>query len=137
KCNDCDISMTYHRNINRLRCHYCGLAINPPNNCPVCKSNYIRYFGVGTEKVEEITRELFPSARILRMDTDTTTKKGSYEKDLESMKNKEIDILIGTQMISKGLDFEGVTLVGIIAADTTLNLPDFRSPERTFQLITQ
>lgn len=129
--------MTYHRNINKLRCHYCGLAINPPNICPVCRSNYIRYFGVGTERVEEVTRELFPNARVLRMDTDTTTKKGSYEKDLESMKNKKVDILIGTQMISKGLDFENVTLVGIIAADTSLNLPDFRSPERTFQLVTQ
>ena len=137
KCNDCDVSMTYHRNINKLRCHYCGLAINPPNICPMCKSNYIRYFGVGTEKVEEVTKELFPNARVLRMDTDTTTKKDSYEKDLESMKNKEIDILIGTQMISKGLDFKNVTLVGIIAADTTLNLPDFRSPERAFQLVTQ
>ena len=137
KCNDCDVSMTYHRNVDKLRCHYCGLAVNPPKLCPVCKSNYIRYFGVGTERVEEVTRELFPNARILRMDTDTTSKKGSYEKSLEMMKNHEIDILIGTQMISKGLDFANVTLVGIIAADTSLNLPDFRSPERTFQLVTQ
>ncbi len=137
KCDNCDISMTYHRNINKLRCHYCGLAIAPPNICPVCKSNYIKYFGIGTEKVEELTKELFPQARIRRMDMDTTTGKGSHEAILEDMKNEKIDILIGTQMISKGLDFENVTLVGIIAADTTLNLPDFRSPERAFQLVTQ
>lgn len=137
KCTNCDISMTYHRNINKLRCHYCGLAISPPNVCPVCKSNYIKYFGIGTEKVEEFTKELFPKARIERMDMDTTTGKGSHESILEDMKNGKIDILIGTQMISKGLDFENVTLVGIIAADTTLNLPDFRSPERAFQLVTQ
>ncbi len=137
KCDNCDISMTYHRNMNKLRCHYCGLAIAPPNICPVCKSNYIKYFGIGTEKVEEFTKELFPQARITRMDMDTTTGKGSHESILESMKKGKIDILIGTQMISKGLDFENVTLVGIIAADTTLNLPDFRSPERAFQLVTQ
>ena len=137
KCDNCDISMTYHRNMNKLRCHYCGLAINPPNICPVCKSNYIKYFGIGTEKVEELTKELFPNARTARMDMDTTTGKGSHESILEDMKNGKIDILIGTQMISKGLDFENVTLVGIIAADTTLNLPDFRSPERAFQLVTQ
>lgn len=137
KCKDCDVSMTYHRNINKLKCHYCGLAINPPISCPVCKSNYIKYFGIGTEKVEEITRELFPEARIARMDMDTTTKKHSHEKILNEMRMGNLDILIGTQMISKGLDFEDVTLVGIIAADTSLNLPDFRSPERTFQLVTQ
>ncbi|NLV89065.1 MAG: primosomal protein N' [Tissierellia bacterium] len=137
KCNNCDISMTYHRNKNKLRCHYCGLAINPPNTCPSCGSKYIKYFGIGTEKVEEFTKELFPEASIVRMDMDTTSRKGSHEAILEDMKNGKIDILIGTQMISKGLDFENVTLVGIIAADTTLNLPDFRSPERGFQLITQ
>lgn len=137
KCNNCDISMTYHRNIHKLRCHYCGLSINPPNICPVCKSEYIRYFGIGTEKVEEITREFFPQARIERMDMDTTSKKGSHEKILGNMKDGNIDILIGTQMISKGLDFKNVTLVGIIAADVTLNLPDFRAPEKTFQLVTQ
>ena len=137
KCNSCDVSMTYHKNINRLRCHYCGLSINPPSICPVCKSNYIKYFGVGTEQVEVLTKELFPKAKIVRMDMDTTTKKGSYELILEEMKNGKIDILIGTQMISKGLDFENVALVGIIAADITLNLPDFRSPERAFQLVTQ
>ncbi len=137
KCENCDISMTYHRNINKLRCHYCGITMNPPNVCPVCNSKYIKYFGIGTEKVEEMTKELFPEANIVRMDSDTTSKKGDFEDILEQMKQGKIDILIGTQMISKGLDFPNVTLVGIIAADTTLNLPDYRSPEKAFQLITQ
>lgn len=137
KCDNCDISMTYHRNINKLRCHYCGATENPPNICPSCGSKYIKFFGIGTEKVEEQARELFPEARVVRMDSDTTTEKGSFEDILEEMKAGRIDILIGTQMISKGLDFPDVTLVGIIAADTTLNLPDFRSPEKAFQLITQ
>ncbi|HSH34844.1 primosomal protein N' [Schnuerera sp.] len=137
KCNECSISMTYHLEENKLKCHYCGLAINPPKVCPVCKSKYIKYFGIGTEKVEEFTKNIFPKAVVKRMDMDTTSKKGSHEYILDKMKNNKIDILIGTQMVAKGLDFENVTLVGIIAADTSLNLPDFRSPERTFQLITQ
>ena len=137
KCKDCDISMTYHRNINKLRCHYCGVTENTPDICPECGSNYIKYFGIGTQKVEELTKEMFPQANIVRMDGDTTVEKGSYEKILGDMKSEKIDILIGTQMISKGLDFPKVTLVGIIAADTSLNLPDYRSPEKTFQLITQ
>lgn len=137
KCNSCDISMTYYRNINKLRCHYCGDTENVPTTCPECGSKYIKYFGIGTEQVEELTKEMFPNAKVVRMDGDTTSKKGSYERILEDMKNKKIDILIGTQMISKGLDFENVTLVGVIAADTALNLPDYRSPEKTFQLVTQ
>ncbi len=137
KCNSCDISMTYHRNINKLRCHYCGLTEGPPSICPECSSKYIKYFGVGTEQVEEYTKAIFPNARVARMDFDTTSKKGSYDKILGAMKRQKIDILIGTQMISKGLDFKDVTLVGVIAADTSLNLPDFRAPEKTFQLITQ
>lgn len=137
KCHNCDISMTYHRNIGKLRCHYCGDTANSPEICPSCGSKYIKYFGIGTEKVEEQTRDLFPDARVVRMDSDTTSEKGSFDAILEEMKNGEIDILIGTQMISKGLDFPNVTLVGIIAADTTLNLPDFRSPEKAFQLVTQ
>lgn len=137
KCDSCDISMTYYRYINKLRCHYCGITENIPTTCPVCKSKYIRYFGIGTEQVEQLTREMFPQANIVRMDGDTTTRKGSYEDILEDMKKQKIDILIGTQMISKGLDFENVTLVGVIAADTALNLPDYRAPEKTFQLITQ
>lgn len=137
KCDDCDVSMTYYKNGNRLRCNYCGITKVPPKICPDCGSKYIKYFGIGTEKVEEITKEIFPQANVVRMDGDTTTKKGSHEEILEAMKNREIDILIGTQMISKGLDFKDVTLVGIIAADTTLNLPDYKSPEKAFQLITQ
>src|SRR5690606_25033927 len=137
KCDNCDISMTYHRNINKLRCHYCGVTEAPPTVCPKCNSKYIKYFGIGTEKVEEQVKEYFPEARVVRMDSDTTALKGSFENILEDMKNNKIDILIGTQMISKGLDFPNVTLVGIIAADTTLNLPDYRSPEKAFQLITQ
>ena len=137
KCDNCDIAMTYHKNINKLRCHYCGVTMEPPTLCPKCKSKYIKYFGIGTEKVEEQVREYFPEARIVRMDSDTTALKGSFENILEDMKNNKIDILIGTQMISKGLDFPNVTLVGVVAADTTLNLPDFRSPEKAFQLITQ
>ncbi|MDR7869887.1 MAG: primosomal protein N' [Tissierellaceae bacterium] len=137
KCDNCDISMTYYKNINKLRCNYCGVTENIPTVCPVCHSKYIKYFGIGTEKVEELIKEMFPEANIVRMDGDTTTRKGSYEVILDDMKNKKIDILIGTQMISKGLDFENVVLVGIIAADTTLNLPDYKSPEKTFQLVTQ
>ena len=137
KCNSCDISMTYYMAENKLKCHYCGLAINPPKLCPVCKSKYIKYFGIGTEKVEDYTKQLFPKARVERMDMDTTSKKGSHESILRNMKDEKIDILIGTQMIGKGLDFKNVTLVGIIAADTSLNLPDFRASERTFQLVTQ
>lgn len=137
KCQNCDISMTYYKKVNRLRCNYCGVTVQLPRICPQCGSSYIKYFGIGTEKVEEMVRELFPHARIRRMDGDTTSRKGSYERILEDMKNKKVDILIGTQMISKGLDFEDVVLVGIITADTSLNLPDYSSPEKTFQLVTQ
>lgn len=137
KCKNCDISLTYHISDNKLKCHYCGLTVNPPIMCPKCKSKYIKYFGIGTQKVEEIIKKYFPEARVARMDIDTTTKKGSHERILSKMKKGQIDILIGTQMISKGLDFPRVTLVGIIAADTSLNLPDYRSSERTFQLLTQ
>lgn len=137
RCSHCDISMTYYRNINRLRCHYCGYTSDSPRTCPQCKSKYIKHFGIGTEQVEKISKENFPQARIARMDRDTTSGKNTYEKILTRMNDGEIDILIGTQMIAKGLDFKDVTLVGIIAADTTINLPDYKSPERAFQLITQ
>ncbi|OLS01706.1 primosomal protein N' [Tissierella creatinophila] len=137
KCKSCEISMTYYKHIHKLRCHYCGETEEVPHICPECNSKYIKYFGVGTEQIEEMVKEAFPNAKISRMDSDSTTKKGSYENILQSMKKEETDILIGTQMISKGLDFENVSLVGIIAADTTLNLPDYRAPEKSFQLITQ
>lgn len=137
KCKNCDISMTYHKNNDLLRCHYCGLAAKLPKICPECGSKYIKHFGIGTQKVEELLKNEFPFAKIARMDVDTTSKKGSHEKILDDFKNKRIDILVGTQMITKGLDFPNVTLVGIIAADMSLNLPDYNSNERTFQLITQ
>ena len=137
KCDSCDISLTYHNSSNNLRCHYCGLSKQVPKTCPECGSIYFRHFGIGTQKVEEIVRETFPNARVSRMDVDTTSTKGSHERILTKFKNGDVDILIGTQMIAKGLDFPNVTLVGIIAADTSLNLPDFKSSERTFQLLTQ
>lgn len=137
QCDKCDISMTYHRNINKLRCHYCGETKEIPRTCPECGSKYIKYFGIGTQKVEEITKAQFPNARVARLDADTTQAKNAYENILSKMKNKEIDILVGTQMIAKGLDFEDVSLVGIIAADTSLNIPNYNSSEKTFQLVTQ
>lgn len=136
KCEHCDISMTYHTN-GYLVCHYCGSARKQVNLCPECGSKYVKYFGAGTEKVEVSLRESFPKARILRMDVDTTRKKNSHEEIYNKFKNGEADILVGTQMISKGLDFPNVTLVGVITADISLNLPDFRSAERTFQIVTQ
>ncbi|NBG89134.1 primosomal protein N' [Isachenkonia alkalipeptolytica] len=137
KCQDCDITMTYHLPSDELICHYCGKKKKPITECPDCGSTTIKHFGYGTQKLEKNIENLFPQARILRMDVDTTTEKGAHEKVLNAFKNREADILIGTQMISKGLDFPGVTLVGIIAADSILNLPDFRASERTFQLLTQ
>lgn len=137
KCENCDISMTVHKSSNRLRCHYCGATKQIPKVCPSCGSDYIKTFGIGTEKIEEEVKKTYPAARVQRMDSDTVKKRTDYDIVLNKMKDRKIDILIGTQMITKGLDFPNVTLVGIIAADTTLNLPDFRSPEKSFQLITQ
>lgn len=137
KCPHCDISLTYHHTNRVLRCHYCGYAIKEPKTCPECASKHIRYFGTGTQKVEEELIKQFPSIRVIRMDVDTTRKKGSHEKLINLFRKQEGDVLLGTQMIAKGLDFEKVTLVGVIAADTLLKLPDFRAAERTFQLVTQ
>lgn len=137
ECPNCDISLTLHMDTKTLNCHYCGRMQQMPHRCPNCESNQIRYYGSGTQKVEEELLELFPDARILRMDVDTTKKKGSHERILSAFGAGEADILLGTQMIAKGLDFPNVTLVGVINADTALNLPDFRSSERTFQLLTQ
>ncbi|MPQ42454.1 primosomal protein N' [Clostridium tarantellae] len=136
KCDHCDISMTYHNN-GFLVCHYCGKTKRVENVCPKCNSSYVKYFGLGTEKVEEAVKYYFPKAKVLRMDVDTTRKKDSHAKIYNEFKMGNADILIGTQMIAKGLDFENVTLVGVLAADTTLNLPDFKSSERTFQILTQ
>lgn len=136
KCKNCDISLTYH-NSGKMICHYCGYTEGAVNICPECKSRYVKYFGVGTERVEKEIKTYFKDAKIIRMDYDTTRKKESYEIMYNTFKDGKADILIGTQMIAKGLDFENVTLVGIIAADLSLNNPDYRASERTFQLITQ
>lgn len=136
KCPHCDVSLTLHNN-NRLICHYCGYSVPMMKKCPSCGSPYIANFGVGTQKLEAMTRELFPEAGVLRMDADTTSKKGSHEEILAAFAAHEADILIGTQMIVKGHDFPAVTLVGIMAADLSLNTPDYRCAERTFELLTQ
>lgn len=137
KCEKCDISLTYHHETNKLICHYCGEVQRVPKVCPKCKSHYVKYFGVGTEKIEEEVHKWFKGARTLRMDYDTTRGKNSYEEIYRTFKNHGADVLIGTQMVAKGLDFKDVTLVGVIAADLSLNLPDYRANERTFQLINQ
>lgn len=137
KCDNCDISMTYHKTNNRLICHYCGYTKSLPKICPSCGSKYIKQFGLGTQKVEEEVKKFFPNARILRMDKDTTSKKDSYENYYHMIKNKEVDVIIGTQMISKGFDFPDVTLVGVIASDISLYISSYKSSEDTFQLITQ
>lgn len=137
KCPNCDITLTYHKSSNALRCHYCGYYINKPLKCPECKTGEIRDFGLGTEKLENFISEKYPSARVIRMDADTTSRKGAHEKIIKDFKALKYDILLGTQMISKGLDFPNVTLVGVISADASLNIPDFRSGERTYALLNQ
>ncbi|OMD42955.1 primosomal protein N' [Paenibacillus odorifer] len=136
-CPECDISLTYHSRSDNLRCHYCGHAETAPKLCPECASEHIRFFGTGTQRVEEELGKLFPGIRVIRMDVDTTTEKGSHEKLLNQFRDKKADVLLGTQMVAKGLDFPDVTLVGVITADSALNLPDFRAAEKTFQLLTQ
>ena len=137
KCPNCDISLTLHMDTNNMKCHYCGHIEDIPHFCPNCRSTKIRYYGTGTEKVQEELARLFPQARVLRMDVDTTRKKGAHERLLQKFGDQQADILLGTQMIAKGLDFPNVTLVGVLNADTALSLPNFRSSERTFQLLTQ
>jgi len=137
KCRNCNITMTYHSSADRLICHYCGYTFKMPHACPNCGSSNIKFFGTGTQKVEEEIKKVFPGASMLRMDMDTTTAKNSHEEILSKFEQENIDILIGTQMIAKGLDFPNVTLVGMLAADGILNLEDYRATERTFQLITQ
>lgn len=137
KCPNCDITLTYHKSSRILRCHYCGYGTKVYDTCPECHEKSINDLGVGTEKVEEELNKLFPESRILRMDFDTTSRKGMHEKMIKAFKNHEYDILLGTQIVSKGLDFDNVTLVGVINADTSLNIPDFRSSETTFSLLAQ
>lgn len=142
KCPNCDVAMTYHvtdsgSDHSQMHCHYCGYAAAPPQTCPQCASKYIRYFGAGTQKVAEELQKLFPEEKIVRMDIDTTSGKEGHAKLLDEFRSGRAHLLVGTQMIAKGLDFPKVTVVGVIAADMTLNLPDYRARERTFQLLTQ
>lgn len=141
KCAQCDVSMTLHReregDTGLLKCHFCGAQAEPPTVCPACGSRYIRYFGAGTQLVEEELRRLFPNVKTIRMDIDTTQKRDAHYRLLTAFREGKAQALVGTQMIAKGLDFPNVTLVGVVAADSTLNLPDYRAQERTFQLITQ
>ena len=137
KCKNCNISMTYHSYENKLKCHYCGYEEKVVTKCPECGSDKIRYFGTGTQKLEQEILKQFPQAKTIRMDVDTVTKKNSHEQILNKFKNDGIDILIGTQMVVKGHHFPKVTLVGVIAADSSLNIDDYRATERTFQILTQ
>lgn len=137
KCPNCDISLTYHKSSNTLRCHYCGYGTKVYDTCPECKEKSLNDLGVGTEKVEEELNKIFPEARVLRMDFDTTSYKGAHQRMITDFKDHKYDILLGTQIVAKGLDFDNVTLVGVINADTSLNIPDFRSSENTFSLLAQ
>ncbi len=137
KCPHCDITLTYHKTSNMLRCHYCGYAKKMDKICSECGEEAITSLGTGTEKIEEEINKLIPNAKVLRMDYDTTSKKGMHSKMINAFKNHEYDILLGTQIVAKGLDFSNVTLVGVINADTSLNIPDFRSSENTFSLLSQ
>ena len=137
KCPNCNISMTYHSYEKKLKCHYCSYEENLVTICPECHSDKIRYFGTGTQKLEQEINKQFPNATTIRMDVDTVTKKNSHEEILNKFKNENIDILIGTQMVVKGHHFPNVTLVGVIAADSSLNIDDYRANERTFQILTQ
>lgn len=137
ECDNCSIALTYHMKSDKLVCHYCGYTRDNVHICPECGSKYIKFFGTGTQKIEDELQGLFPDAKILRMDFDTTSGKGGHEAILDKFKNNEADILLGTQMVTKGLDFPDVTLVGVLAADSSLNIDDFRANERCFALITQ
>ncbi|WP_214827020.1 primosomal protein N' [Exiguobacterium algae] len=136
-CPHCAVNLTYHQYGERLKCHYCGYEMGMPSTCPTCNSKKIKQFGTGTQKIETELLNRIPEARIIRMDQDTTSRKGAHEQLLKRFEEGEADILLGTQMIAKGLDFPNVTLVGVLAADATLGMPDFRATERTFQLVTQ
>ena len=137
KCRNCNITLTYHKDENKLKCHYCGFETSNIKECPVCKSKNVKYFGTGTQKLEAEIKKLFPEASTIRMDIDTVSRKNTHEMILNKFKNEDIDILIGTQMVVKGHHFPKVTLVGVIAADASLNIEDYRANERTFQILTQ
>ena len=135
KCKNCDVSLTYHKGLNQLTCHYCGYTYQPPRICPACEGTDLRNRGFGTEKIEDDIKLLFPEATVARMDLDTTRTRAAYERIIADFEQGKTDILIGTQMVSKGLDFDHVSVVGILNADTMLNYPDFRAYERAFQLM--
>jgi primosomal protein N' (replication factor Y) len=137
KCPNCDVSLTHHKTEEIALCHYCDYQIPVPNECPKCRFPSVKYFGFGTQKLETEVKSRFPNATVLRMDTDTMQGHGAHERALSQFRSGQVQILLGTQMIAKGLDFPNVTLVGVINADTALHLPDFRAAERTFHLITQ
>lgn len=137
KCKNCDVSLTYHKGLNQMTCHYCGYTCNVPVRCPACEGTELVQRGLGTEKVEDAVRQVFPEAAVARMDLDTTRTRSSYEGILEDFQSGKTDVLVGTQMVTKGLDFERVSVVGILNADTMFNIPDFRSFERAFQLMAQ
>ena len=137
KCKNCDVSLTFHKGINQLTCHYCGYTYQPPRSCPACEGVDLRSRGFGTEKIEDEVKNVFPEASISRMDLDTTRSRSAYEKIISDFEQGKTQILIGTQMVSKGLDFDHVSIVGILNADTMLNYPDFRSYERAYQLMAQ
>lgn len=137
KCKNCDVSLTYHKGLNQLTCHYCGYTYQLPRICPACEGTDLRNRGFGTEKIEDDIKALFPDARVARMDLDTTRTRTAYERIISDFQQGKTDILIGTQMVSKGLDFDHVSIVGILNADTMLNYPDFRAYERAFQLMAQ
>lgn len=137
KCPECGISLTYHKKGDNMVCHYCGRTYPVPKSCPECSSRYVKFFGIGTEQVEEAVKEYFPDAAVDRLDLDSVKKRTDLDKILRDFADKKTDILVGTQLVAKGLDFDNVGVVGVIAADTTLNIPDYRSAERTFQLVTQ
>lgn len=137
KCKNCSVALTYHKSQGRLRCHYCGWTMAPPTICPQCGSLDVGYSGFGTEFIEAETAAKFPGARISRIDTDSITKKGELQERLRAFREGQIDILLGTQMVAKGLNFPNLKLVGVVMADMGLNMPDFRAAERTFSLITQ
>jgi primosomal protein N' (replication factor Y) len=137
RCRNCDITLTFHKRENRLICHYCNHREKAPHSCPQCKSHYLYFMGEGTEQIEDMLKRKFSHLRIARIDRDTTSRRKEMEKILEQFSDGEIDMLVGTQMLAKGHDFQRVTLVGVISADSSLSMPDFRAAERTFQLLTQ
>ncbi|MBQ5384231.1 MAG: primosomal protein N', partial [Treponema sp.] len=137
KCKNCSVSMTYHKSENRLRCHYCGYSVQPPQQCPKCGSLDVGYSGFGTEYIEAEVKAKFPNEKIVRVDTDSVTHKGELKQKIDDFRDGKYSILLGTQMVAKGLNFPNLKLVGIVLADTALHLPDFRAAERTFSLITQ